>query len=73
MVERHYLKGLAAVAAAYGCEFCVARACTAGKGVQWLYPETAGKPERKGEEMKVIARYENTLVLHSFKIHFTPS
>ena len=63
MVERHYLKGLAAIAAAYGCEFCIARACTKAKGVQWPYPETGGKPERTGENMKAIARCGFTLIL----------
>ncbi len=56
MVERHYLKGLACIAAAYGCEFCLARASTKGKGVQWLYPETAEKPERNADDMKALAR-----------------
>ncbi len=56
MVERHYLKGLASIAATYGCEFCIGRAFTKQKGAQWPFPETVGHPLRSGTDMKRIAR-----------------
>ncbi len=56
MVERHYLKGLAAIAATYGCEFCTAKAYTKEKGAQWPFPDTVGYPLRTRENMMRIAR-----------------
>ncbi len=56
MVERHYIKGLSCIAAAYGCEFCIAKAFTKQKGAQWPFPDTVGHPERTAQGMIEVAR-----------------
>ncbi len=56
MVERHYLRGMNAIAAKFGCEVCKTPAETKG-GVHWPYPKCLAGETRTMEECKHYARY----------------
>ncbi len=59
MVERHYIKGLNASGARFGCELCKAAALTKGRGgVRWTFPQCKPGEPRTREEMEFYARYK---------------